>query len=176
VKRALVLGGAACVWDDAKAAKELCEYDLTIAVNDIGTVWPEHLDIWATLHPEKFKKWQDSRAARKLNTDYRAITWVSGAKRDARIDAKTADWGGSSGLFAVKIALEANCTHIVLAGVPMTSTPHYHSPVKKWKYADTHRPRWERHLPKFKDKARSMSGWTRQLLGPATKEWINGGV
>lgn len=170
--RALVLGGASCVWDDAKAAQALCTFDLTLAVNDIGMVWPEPLTHWVTLHPEKFKKWQDGRAENGFNTDYKAVTWVNGGGRNCRIDAKTTDWGGSSGLLALKVAMEAGANKIILAGVPMTNTPHYHTPQKNWKYAGTHWPRWERHLKLFKDKARSMSGRTKDVLGEPDKEWL----
>jgi hypothetical protein len=50
--RALVLGGAACVWRDVEAALELGEYDIVVACNDIargggvasGACWRAYVD------------------------------------------------------------------------------------------------------------------------------------
>jgi hypothetical protein len=47
---ALVLGGAACVWDDVEAALYLGEFDGVIGANHIGIVWPGVMDGWVSLH------------------------------------------------------------------------------------------------------------------------------
>ncbi|MCI0434489.1 MAG: hypothetical protein L0271_12740, partial [Gemmatimonadetes bacterium] len=66
---AILLGGAASVWDDYVALCELITGDwigLIAAVNDIGCHWPGRLDHWITLHPEKMARWRHERAVRGL--------------------------------------------------------------------------------------------------------------
>jgi hypothetical protein len=173
MRRALVLGCASCVWDDAKAAQALCpEFDLVIAVKRIGTEWPGRITHWVTLHPETFAAWQAARKAKGLNEDYRAGTWSGGKDRGARFDFRLGDWQGSSGLFAVRAAIEdGRADRVVLAGVPMTASPHYFRG-KDWRYAATYQRGWKQHLKEFELKTRSMSGWTRTLLGAPDLAWL----
>ena len=173
--RILILGGANTVWEDAAKAQELATFDVTIAVNDIGTVWEGRLDHWVSLHPDQFNKWMNARAEKGLNDDYK--TWahkleVPRSKPQPRLDAAMKDWGGSSGLLAVRIALAIGGTRIVLAGIPMSANAaHYFDP-KPWGTAMSHRKAWQTHQAEMAPFVRSMSGWTQALLGEPTQSWL----
>jgi hypothetical protein len=175
-KLALVLGGAACVWDDVRAAKALAEeagvsFSIVVAVNDIGIEEPD-ITHWVTLHPEKFGAWQAARAARGYPETYIAVA-VDYAPRRApgRVDRRSKDWGGSSGLYADKVALEDGASKVVLAGVPMTPTPHFFNNTP-WKNFVSYQHAWRHWKNSYARQTRSMSGWTRELLGPPTVEWL----
>jgi hypothetical protein len=178
--RALILGGAATVWSDADRALALGEFDLTIAVNDIGKVWKGRVDHWVSLHPDKLKTWIGERRKAGLNADFQ--TWAHRryrgvGKRESlpHITSSVADWHGSSGLLAVAVALRLKCTRIVLAGVPMSPKAAHFFDEKPWVVATRFQMAWKRNLPEIKDFVRSMSGWTAELLGEPTAAWIEEG-
>lgn len=167
-----MLGGASCVWDDAAAAWEF-KPDLIVACNDIGTRWADRLDVWCTLHPEKMAGW---RRAREQNGHASAIEHVAHAETlDEGIDRIVEyRWPGqagsaSSGGFAAKVALELAET-VILAGVPMTATPHFDR-ASDWADRNSYLDGWKSSLPHIRGRVASMSGWTRELLGPPPLAW-----
>lgn len=179
--RAIVIGGGECIWTDVRALEELIghEWDgLVIAANDVGVVWPRPLHHWATLHPEKFKKWQEQR--RKNGLPEAGRLWSRRGRTGSH--STVVPWaGGSSGMLAVTVARELGCTRIVLCGVPMTRTPHFQESVvhprgRVWSSADTHWRSWTKPevLEHMRPYVRSMSGRTQQLLGAPTREWLLG--
>lgn len=162
--RALVLGGAACLWDDLRAFHELkIPVDTVIAVNDAGWSYPHRIDHWVTLHPEHFGVWEQRRAERGGNGDY--VRWSN--KVHAAVDRRARAWGaGSSGLLAVAVAIDSLSSDSVwLCGVPMDEQPHvYGGP--DWTGWKAHRKAWERAVERMRGRVHSMSGWTRELLDP----------
>jgi hypothetical protein len=166
---ALILGGAACVWDDAKAALELVRPDLFVAVNDMIAKWPGNLDAVASLHPHNLPRWLAAR--RDAGFDPPGEVWSH--IRAPAVTKTTSDWRGSSGLFAVKIALiEHACSGAILAGVPMDRSENFARPGKPWPDAHAFYPGWSARKRDIEKRARSMSGWTRLLLGAPTPEWL----
>lgn len=155
-------------------------------VNDIGTIYPERIDFWVSLHPEKMLKWQQLRRAHGLNDDY--ITYahepcqpglVPGG--DPRVD-KWLDFrypgmtgSGSSGLLAVKAAQAEGCNRIVLAGIPLTVKDRHFFDDKPWYERDSFADAWRIAYPNLKHSVRSLSGWTKELLGYPTSTWFAGG-
>jgi hypothetical protein len=176
--RALILGGAASVWADEAAARALGAFDATFAVNDIGAVYPHTVDVWASLHSAKFPAWV---AEREANGHARALSYATntddppnGFEFDYRTEARWpgTKYGGTSSLFAVKLALELGFDRIVLAGVPMCNTvPHFNHD-KDWSVVHAYIPAWVNALPRLRDTTRSMSGWTRKVLGAPTAEFL----
>jgi hypothetical protein len=166
--KAIVLGGANTVWDDAEAALNMFTPDLTIAVNDIGTRWAGHIDHWVTLHPEKMAGWIRARNARGFPGGF--VTW---SHKGGHLDRRSADWAGSSGLFAVKIALELGCTHVVACGVPMEPDKGHFFDKSTWNDAHQFRRGWERRREEIAPFVRSMSGWTKGLLGEPSPQWLS---
>jgi hypothetical protein len=170
LKVALALGGAASVREEALEAYELLgrEFDLVVACNDIGQEWGGKFTHWCSLHPDKFHKWEMQRQANGLSGDYQVHFHRQDGARQHKI---THDWGGSSGLLCVKVALECGAQRVICAGIPMTVSPHYHSS-KNWRFATHHQRGWRAHLEQLRPFVRSMSGWTRDELGAPTKQWL----
>lgn len=173
MRTALILGGAACLEADRAAALELFKPDLLIACNHAGRDEAGTLDHWATMHPELFPKWlEDRRAAGRPEAGQ---LWHAGHRR-TRVGSTPIDsWGGSSGLLSVRVAIHLECDRIVLAGVPMKKGfCHYDRSGTPWNEAAQYWNQWQRRLPQLVDRVRSLSGWTADLLGRPTVEWLHG--
>lgn len=156
---ALVIGGAACVWDDLRALGPWG--GLVVVVNDVGACYPHRIDHWATLHPEKLAGWRMGRWKRGGNGDY--TTWSR--RNPELVDRIISGWSsGSSGMLGVGVALDVGAENVVLAGIPMGSEGHFFSP-DPWGAFETHRPAWEKRIDVLRGRVTSMSGWTRELLG-----------
>jgi hypothetical protein len=165
-----VLGGASCVFDDAKLALGLFTPDAVFAINDMIARWPERVDYVVTLHPEKLAGWLRQR--KKAGYGMHFQTWAHARKPNSLpVDRVTPDWGGSSGLFACKVALEEGFDKIVLAGVPMTVRDKHFVRNKEWSAATGYLAAWKKRHPLLKDNVRSMSGFTRDLLGEPCAVW-----
>lgn len=176
--KALVLGGAANVWQDAEAARLLFKPDLVIAVNTIGTVWTGQFDVWCSYHCGLLRTWRILRERNGLEPAKEHWTCAPNVPLDKDVqvfrmpDGKLL--GGSSGLVATYIALlEKKATHVVLAGVPMEPSGAHWDDKKRKEWADAlpFRKHWE-HRKNQLIHVRSLSGWTRDLLGEPTKEWL----
>jgi hypothetical protein len=173
---ALVLGGAAGVWEEARAAHALFTPGLTVAVNDAIAQYDGHLDIAVTLHPDKMAGWRYQREANGFKPAQKCI----GHKQADGIDETTGflfpgqKLSGSSGLFAVKVALDAGCERVVLAGVPMTDSGAHFFDSKPWTECRSFHEGWQQAMPHIQHVVRSMSGWTREILGAPTPGWLAG--
>jgi hypothetical protein len=83
---------------------------------------------------------------------------------------------GSSALFAVLAGLEMGYDKVILGGCPMDAEGHwYFEPTSK----DTLGPLWLGldymawlDLSKETDKVRSLSGYTAQIMGEASRQWL----
>lgn len=187
MKLALVLGGASCVWNDIERFKLLdLDFDGVFACNDVGADWPWELDGWISLHPEKYlsanPKWVEQRekngfAPAKKIYAHRIPKDVAHPEDLVMVDymfpgqKKT----GSSGLFAAKVAMiDHGFDRVVFCGVPMTFTPHFFDEVQ-WKSAEGFRRQWPTVQRKYLDNMRSMSGWTKVLLG-SPDDWAGKGT
>jgi hypothetical protein len=85
---------------------------------------------------------------------------------------------GTSGLFAAKVALcDLGFDRVVLCGVPMTATPHLNNRtdwVDRPKTPTDYQRVWAGLPAEYLGRMRSLSGWTRELLGaPETTEKAN---
>lgn len=167
---ALILGGAECVWDDARRALAMFTPDAVIAVNDMIGLWPDRVDYGVSLHPEKLSAFVRNRKVNGGNTNLQL--WSHKRLRD-EVHKTTSDWAGSSSLFAVKVALiEEKFDGVVLAGVPMEPEAGHIVRKKAWQSANMFRRGWIKRQSEYEARTRSMSGWTKQLLGEPTPEWL----
>jgi hypothetical protein len=173
---AMVVGSAATLQDDIAAARAPF---VVIAVNDAGWLCQLQLDHWCHLHTEDMPGRIDKRRVSGGNMNF--VTW---SRRDGK-GGETPDryapqhFGpGSSGLYAVGVALkELGCKKVVLCGVPMDPTPRFgddvpwdeRDPAQGVNKLDLFRPYWERADLR---QVRSCSGWTREILGAPTHEWL----
>ena len=167
----LILGGAACVWDDLERFRTLYTGPVVmIATNETGWMYPGVLDYWISLHPENFtrKKWLLKRPAK----DFRVVSHRK--PKDVPVDLILPHWGaGSSGLYAVALSEHRKARAAVLCGVPMDSQGNVDGR-DSWAMKEVliHREGWKKQRDRIAPWVRSMSGWTRDLLGDPTLEWI----
>lgn len=167
---AAVLGGARGVWAELSELEAMLgrRPGLIVGTNDAGVVYPGHLDAWATLHHERFAEWRRRRAG---NQDYRAIIHAPLSGLDAEVVRER--WSGSSGLFAAQVALqELGADGVVLCGCPLTPEAAHFFNGAPWTDADVFRRGFEAAHPVIRDTVRSMSGWTRDLLGLPDPQWL----
>jgi len=172
VKTALVLGGAACIHTDIEGALMLFTPDLIIAINDIGMIY-KNVDHWVTKHPAKFPGWIKGREVNKLPPV--PTLWTSDHRKipGGYVIHRTESNDGGSGLLAVRVAVhKLGCTKVVLAGVPLQrQDAHYFSVGIPWKEAGIYRRGWVQ-AKKLHPFIKSMSGWTKEILGAPTVEWL----
>lgn len=181
----LVLGGASTLWRDVSGAMDLGRFDAVVACNDAGAVWPGYLDAIVSLHAEKLGFWLERREQAGFDPPDRVVGHDTAKRSVLRITDRVTDFveyrfdgqrdSGSSGLFALKYALEdLGCDRAVLCGVPMIATGAHFFDLTPWGGAVAHRRGWSQALTVIGDRARSMSGWSADLLGVPTKEWLAG--
>lgn len=176
----LVLGSASCVREDVEAALKIGRFDGLIVVNEMIARWPGPVTAAATLHPEHLKKWLDRRAsARFPSPKHVAISkrWREALPTGVDIVTDSCAPGqvsaGSSGLFAVKVALfDLGFDKALCCGVPLTQTPHVGERIG-WAAASIHQGGWVEAKAALDGRVKSMSGWTGELLGKPDREWFD---
>ena len=145
-----------------------------IAINWTSTLYLKPIVGIVSLHPDLFHKLIKKRANKDGDMDF--MTFGPIGKADS----------GTSSLLAVRVALFLGYTRIVLVGVPFESNLSFVDEKgglgtaedtrvsragNKW---SIYHQGWRDVYPEIKDNVRSVSGWTRGLLGEPTEEWIAG--
>lgn len=177
MRTALVLGGSLNVMAEADAALDLFDPDVIAGTNDIIARWPGRMEYVFTLHPEKLRSWLRTR---HKNGYPKPGTIISSHHVRAEpvfhfdgVDRLLTDLGGSSGLFAVNGLLRDGFDKIVVAGVPLSpDAGHIARGPAMWNGSRHYRKIWEHHFLSIARQVRSMSGWTQELLGAPTAEWL----
>lgn len=181
MRTCLVLGGADNVWSDLEAALDLGEYSGLVTCNDVTAAYPGRIDACASLHSCQWPGWLAERERRGFERPLTVFGHLEakGGLRTNQVDVFTEyrfpgqDRSGSSGLFALKVALvDLGYHRAVLCGVPMSAKQRHFFDAKDWSGASAHTAGWHQALPQIRDRARSMSGFTRELLGEPTEEWL----
>lgn len=186
LKTALVVGCAANVWQEVLEAQSLTVFHAVYCVKMAGVHWPGTFKVWATLHPEWMDDYEAQRRALALPNGYEIVAplpgevGVHGNKGNIarRVSYR---WPGmnasaSSGIYAAKVALEDGYDRVVLAGVPMQQDGGHFTRGRPWLQVDSFIPGLELALPHLKEKVRSMSGRTKELLGAPDPAWLNGAM
>lgn len=171
MKVALCVGGAACVWDDLAALERLVGGAWPgpiIACNDIGTLLPD-LDHWATLHAAKLPQWRQARAENGHPSHYE--TWS--CENRTSVDHHWDHWTkGSSGFYELGVALEGlGRDRAILAGIPMDAGKHAFRQTP-WNAYRIYTRTWSDSAEGLRGRVASMSGWTRELFGAPTREFL----
>lgn len=191
IDRALVLGGGSTLWADIYRLRRLYgrPWDGAIlATNDAGYSYGGRIDYWVSLHPGRMADFEYLREMRtgwlerrhRLGLDFGFEVW-GGAWRTGRDDLDRYPWVdrsfrcgcvGSTGFHAAEAAADIlNARRVVLAGVPLTATPHFFSR-KPWEHAYQHRECFVEARDRWDDRVRSLSGWTARTLGEPETEWL----
>lgn len=165
-----MIGSAHCMWEDLAAiGEDVLRTSTVIAVNQAGWMYDGRVDEWVTLHPEELGGWA---ALRRGPGDPR--TWSRRGKQ--LVDECLPHWGwGSSGLYGVTVALDGlELSRVILAGIPIDGSPHAHAADElTWRSeVNIHRRGWQKRYDRLVGRVASMSGWTRELLGPPPAEWL----
>jgi hypothetical protein len=168
---ALVLGSAACLWDDLWAARELGDH--YISVNDAGmyvhlagAFTQFKLRHWASLEPGLFPAF---KARAQINNSQSILYHTNKADENADFAWNLAHLsfvGGTSALFASMVALGLGYEKVILCGCPLDNGAYFYGPPKnKSAVYDGCLRFWEKNLNVLKGRVKSMSGRTRDLLG-----------
>ena len=157
---ALILGGAPSVWAELEEAQALLNRrHLVVAANLAGIHFDGQLDAWASLHPDFLVEWVEQRAGEPSDRLFTP-------------DLMPERWPGSSGLYALQVALfELGATAAILCGVPMDSAAGHFVTPGAWAGTDDYRRAFEAALPEIGGRVRSMGGWTADLFGTPTPQW-----
>lgn len=154
------------VWDDyAKVRPWKGEI---MCVNDVGMHLHDRVRHWVTLHPEYMPGWMSFRKGHLYGSGDSPMTHSNKHKPGVDVLWQMGQLGGTSGLYACFVAMLLGYNEIVLAGVPMTGSGHYFDP--PWygsQFADKPSQmvwKWA-HTNIFEGRVKSLSGWTRDLLG-----------
>jgi hypothetical protein len=167
---ALVLGCAENVWQDSYAILNQCSPDGIFACKDMIAKWPARIDYGCTLHPDRTDGYLQERSHKKYPMGFDVYAHRNFQSRTTHKELR--DWAGSTGLFAVRVAIEMGFSGIVLAGVPMQKQYGHITRKEPWVAAKQFHNGWNKHREELEHCVRSMSGWTRQMFGTPTKAWF----
>lgn len=179
---AIIVGGAQQVHEDLAAAISFCveagHKPVLFVVNDMIPI-VEGPIVAVSLHPAKLQDvntrtlqhrgWLSQRAER----GYPVPEQVWSLQRSAGVTHVLEDWGGSGGLYAVRIALH-RCGHdrIILAGVPMDVNAKHFVRKQPWNACIQFQRAWHLRQKDIAPFVRSMSGWTAQQFGFPTIKFL----
>lgn len=191
--RAAVLGGAPNVWDDFGVLRAMVggRWDgLVIVVNDVGVHYPDRVDAWATLHPEKLAEadpdhpggWSWERQRREFGHPGGYTTYAR--RRPDLVHEIVENWGGGSvALYAAgPIAFRLGADRVVLCGCPLDTSGAFAGSTTSHtvsEHLETYRQGWVRRIERGREpgrylteNVRSLSGWTKELLGGPDPAWL----
>lgn len=194
MRYAVVLGRHTDVWNELCLATQIIRavagYDTPItiiATKRAGRDYDGPVHEWASYHPEMFKAWIAIRAKYKRPPAGRL--WSARSPRVKKPDTEglAINWipaqGGSSGMLGVQVGLAIGTTHypneqpidkILLCGIPLEKTGRYDDN-QLWREAELYRDHWIQFFkahPEHRERVRSFSGWTKELLGAPDNAWL----
>jgi len=175
-KIAIVIGGSETVFSEIEQARLLTlpfarENIELFVINDTIPILPDHIHHAVTLHPVKLADWLHKRRQNGYPPPGDIWAHRKNLSNEANINFWTDDWGGSSGLLAVKVATQLNFDKIILCGVPMDTGKHFLRQTG-WNACFAFRRGWERQMRDLLPYVRSYSGWTRDQLGEPTADFL----
>lgn len=189
---AFAVGGSFNAVEEFREARKLVEPDGVFVVNDqIQSFYDAPITAAVSFHAEKMSRWLKNRVRSSLLYPKFVVIpeeypkWFSeiGIKNTTLsyehiktpffFDGQTES--GSSGLFAVKVALEDfGFDKVICCGIPMEEGAGYsNDPNRIWHTAVRHRKGWSQVLPRIKGRVFSTSGWTKKLLGHPGNEFFS---
>jgi hypothetical protein len=164
----VIVGSAACAGEDLIRLAILhgvfpFPYDLAAVGIDALDMSGGEINYIVTNHQEDIPKIR-KKMGELRNSKYKIISYYPGPEVD--ISESHSLPSGSSALTGALAAITLGYDHIVLCGCPLTGNAPEGNPYEAF------RPGWEAKKDVLQGKVKSMSGWTRDLLGMPTKEWL----
>jgi len=170
---AIIIGGAVRAMEDYERAATLCtnaEVTLFI-INDMIATFPYYAENAVSLHPDKLTGWLTQRK----NNNHPSVKNIWGHRPfEDIVTNHTADWGGSSGLFSIKIArYELGFERIILCGIPMDPAANHFVRKVRWNAAQAFWRAWVTREKEIKPYVRSLSGGkTEAMFGVPDEQFI----
>lgn len=184
---AVVMGGAACIWDDC--AKIDFDKVQVIAINNMIMHHKGRVHHAVSLHPEEPPLWRQLRWTNQCEPSYVHTHSHRLPENNDNLppyEFKTRHgldyiWvieggrGGSSGLFAAMVGLALGYDRIILAGVPIDGSRHFFDPpdkkVRQFLGGNIQEEWFNARDKYFKGRVKSMSGRTMEWLGYPPEDW-----
>lgn len=193
MKIALVIGCSCNVWEEVQLAQDMVMFDSVYCVKLAGVHYPGAFKTWVTLHPEWMDDYEEQREKFGYPGGYEIVAPPSaelgmhGAK--GRIARRVPyRWPGmthsaASGIYGAKVALDDGFEKVILAGIPMSAEDGHFLPEtrsggngpvrgKVWTQLNQFVCGLNEATPHLMGKVKSMSGYTKKILGAPTREWI----
>jgi hypothetical protein len=171
---AVILGGAINWKEDLEKAKKVIgvRHIRYFLINDQIKTFPEE-GVAVTLHPDKLSgQFAWLRVRRENGHPEPEQVWAHRHHELVTNHNDNKDWGGSTGLFAVMIAIKEGHQKVIACGIPMTVDDSHYIRHQKWQSAIAFRPSWIKCRNDLAPHFRSMSGWTKEQFGEPTEEWL----
>lgn len=174
MKRVIVIIGSAPNWEQDFNNMCMMIHDL-FDVMAIGMSCPYEgkVDWFATYHLKDLPVYRAKREKAGLNTDYRIITHEDKVKDRIDLPQIIIPYkppSGSSALLGTFAAIKLGYEKIILCGCPLEGINS-----RKSSYVQF-RKGWAHHKNEVLKYTRSMSGWTKELLGSPDAEWLKGEI
>lgn len=173
----IITGAAPCVLEDIDKAVSFLSLQPSAFSLDYMAIgfdavdkydWP--IKYFATYHPSEIEMSMERRAKAGGNTDCLVIAHQQHPAKEGHdlvnMIIPCEPPSGSSSLLGVLAGIKYGYKKIILCGCPLTGKND-----KEYDYANF-RAGWTAKLKEIKDVTRSMSGWTRDILGAVDKEWL----
>lgn len=169
-KRMLIIGSAPCVRDDIERAQCLGEFDVMAIGMDALDKYGGDFAFIASNHREDIMPIHRIMQQRHeaCGSGYQYLVIAPDPWPGVQIVEPYRPPSGSSAITGAFAAVRMGYDRIILCGCPLTGNAPEGNPYEAF------RPGWETHRAVFDGIVKSMSGWTMDLLGAPTEEWLNG--
>ena len=176
MKILIIIGAAPNAKEDYENVlkMDIGEHDLLIVGKDAFKILDRPVKYFATYHPDDIILVRDKVEIVISHTTYMNNNpRIKFNPKDYKVDIiKPIDLrtekSGSSALLGVLATIDEGYKKIILCGCPLTGKNNKQQPYSMfW-------PGWKQHEKEVRPYVKSMSGWTKELLGEPTIEWIKG--
>jgi hypothetical protein len=161
----LIIIGCAPNWEDDFEKAKITIDNFDVMAIGLDCPYSGRIKFFTTYHFTDIQIYKIRRASAKCNMDFKVICHK--AKPDVDIIEPHKEPTGSSSLLGVVAAISEGYKKIILCGCPMQgknkcgTTPY-----------EYFQRGWTARIKEIKDYTRSMSGYTKDLLGEPTKDWL----
>lgn len=185
LRRALVIGCAEGVWDDVRKARDLCAFDAIYCVKLAGVHYRGGCFTWVGLHPEFMADYKRQRSELGHHSQFETVappdSELGTAGKNMKVDRRVSyrypgmNSSASSGGYGAKVALDDGFQRVVLAGIPMIKEAKHFTRGKDWLQREAFTKGFQQSVPFFAGRVKSMCGWSQELLGAPSVEWLTEG-
>ena len=161
----IALIGCAPGWENDLNKLQMLTKDFDVMAIGMDCPYAGEIKYMATYHPADILPYKEKRRAIKCNTDFKVISHVN--KENIDIVEPHKNPSGSSALLGTIVAIKLGYAKVILVGCPIEgvnkkdSTPYGHF-----------QKGWVARMQEVSGYVKSMSGWSSDIFGEPTKEWI----